>query len=411
MSLASNIECDAELVETLRLVLSKISPKELEIYAASSAAFAHGGFRFTNINLIRARILSLITAPNAPIEERLRKMLREQIRRSLEAGGGNVHTQKQLEAAQKELVRLKGVDERLEKVGGIRAELEKKVVVLQKQLDEALSEVGPLRQRAERAEAALMRNTDEAERRCSTLLQARLAEEMAVFFKTLPKGEETGIPHEERMHAITKAITDAPDKDLSLWRGIVNTLAASKVISKEEQEVFLSDIHRRYTMLHMQGFELKYLKDGELQKPRGVFMQGIAGQLPVILLIDAHNTLFALQSRYRLPNEAKWPTAKTRQWLVDDIVHLLAAAPTTRAYIVFDGPERTESTASANVSVIYSGGAGEHRADRVLVDQARFLSESGVQNLLIITNDGELSGQAVRHGAKNLAPTDLLAVL
>ena len=36
MSLAPGIECDAEMLETLRLALSKISPAELDVYAGSS---------------------------------------------------------------------------------------------------------------------------------------------------------------------------------------------------------------------------------------------------------------------------------------------------------------------------------------------------------------------------------------
>ena len=63
------------------------------------------------------------------------------------------------------------------------------------------------------------------------------------------------------------------------------------------------------------------------------------------------------------------------------------------------------------MTVIYSGGEGEHRADGVLVDLAHFLDDSGSAGILIVTNDGELAGLASRHKAANLAPTDLLPYL
>ena len=112
MALAEGIQCDAEMIETFRLVLSKISPSELEIYAASTPEFSRGGFRRGNVTFIRSQLLSMISSQK-PIDEKLRSMLRSQIRRSLEAGGSNVHLQKELEAAKQELSLLKGADAKL----------------------------------------------------------------------------------------------------------------------------------------------------------------------------------------------------------------------------------------------------------------------------------------------------------
>ena len=43
MSLAPGIACDAELLETLRLVLSTIPPRKLEDYARSTPSFLNDG--------------------------------------------------------------------------------------------------------------------------------------------------------------------------------------------------------------------------------------------------------------------------------------------------------------------------------------------------------------------------------
>lgn len=410
MALAPGIACDAEMLETLRLCVSKISPRELEVYAASTPAFGRGGFRPGNTALVRSRILSML-ASGEPIDAKLRGMLRDQVRRSLEAGGGNVHLQKELEAARVELARLKGADSRLEHEGEVRAALEADLEKTRAALAEAESGRGALRQRAERAEAQLARVKTDADRHVDAVLQVRLAEEMARFFAGRGGARAVAEPVADAAGKIAAAIAVAPDRELAMWKSAVDKVASAGALTREDHEFLLSCVRRRYTELHMQGFENLVPKDGELSTPTGLFMQALAGKLPAILLVDAHNALFALQSRYRLPNEHRWPTAQTRQWLVDDVVQLLENAPNFRAYIVFDGPERTESMASPNVQVVYSGGTGEHRADGVLVDQARFLSEAGAQNMLIVTNDGELAGLASRHGARSIAPTVLLSVM
>lgn len=409
MALAEGIQCDAEMVETLKLVLSKISPSELEIYAASTPAFARGGFRRGNTALIRTKILSMISSKE-PIDDKLRKMLRDQIRRSLEAGGSNVHLQKELEAARNELTQLKGADSKL------KVELEKNTRLTEEfnkvkaKLDTLETECGPMRQRLEKLEAELRKATVEAERKCDAILQVRLAKELADLGLSSQKPPSALVEGESPYAKTATALESISERDLPEWKSVITRMTSAGVFSNEEQEALLAILRRRYSVLHMRGFENMTNKDEDLTKPGGIFLQALAGKIPAVILIDAHNTLFALQSRYRLPTDHRWPTAQTRQWLVEDVVQLLENTPSCRAYIVFDGPERTETMASHNVQVIYSGGTGEHRADGVLVDQAKFLSQAGAEHLLIITNDGELAGLASRHGAKNLAPTTLLAV-
>lgn len=409
MALAEGIQCDAEMIETFRLVLSKISPSELEIYAASTPEFSRGGFRRGNVTFIRSQLLSMISSQK-PIDEKLRSMLRSQIRRSLEAGGSNVHLQKELETAKQELSQLKGADAKLKSETEKCARLEAEFNKAKNRLETLEAECGPMRNRLERLEAELRKATNEAERKCDAILQVRLAKELASLGLSSKRPRSALAEGESAFNKTVAALETISEKDLPEWKGTISKMTSAGVFSKEEEEFLLSILRRRYSALHMRGFDDRELKEEDLSKPGGVFIQALSGRLPAILLIDAHNTLFALQSRYRLPSDHRWPTAQTRQWLVEDVVQLLENTPSVRAYIVFDGPERTESTASHNVQVIYSGGTGEHRADDVLVDQAKFLSQAGAENLIIITNDGELAGRASRHGAKNLAPTALLTV-
>ncbi len=404
MAIAQGIECDEEMLETLRLVISKVSPRELEVYAASSVAFAKGGFRKSSVALIRGRIQSML-ASKEPVDDHLRKIIREQIRRSLEAGGGNVAIQKQLEKALSDLELLKGADTRLQKEIDVRAGLERENARAKEALNAALKERGQYRQELEKVQAELDRIKRDSARALDAEMQVRLSKEMARFFKEIKtRPARSG---ESPASSVIDLISKAKDSELAEWKSAALRMHEAKVFDDEEHESIAAEIRRRYTELHMQGFERKYRKDGELSDSRELFLSALSGEIPAILLIDAHNTLFAIQSRYRLPNDHRYPDAKARQWLVNDVVQLLENAPNMRAYIVFDGNERTDTAASSNVQVIYSGGEGEHRADKVLIDEAHYLRDAGAENLFIITNDGELAGGALRYGAVNLAPTDL----
>ncbi len=404
MALAKDIPCDAGMVETLRLVLAKITPRELEDYARSTPGFLNGGFRAVKAPLIRARLLSILSS-SEPADPKLRELIRDQIRRSLEAGGGGASMQRELESLRASLAALKGADARLAKESAVRAALEAKVARLEAEKDALTSERGELRQRLERSEAEARHIGGEIDRRVDAAIQTRLAAASAggAASASAAGGAAPGTP----LAQLFEAISSARDESLASWRICIDLLAAAQTFPPQDVAALSSALKRRYSLIHSRG-AADGAKDEDPSSPRAILRRAIAGEIPAILLIDAHNTLFALQCRYRLPTERRWPTAQARDWLVRDIAGLLAQMPNIRAYIVFDGPERSESTASENVQVIYSGGEGEHRADGVLVDQARFLASAGAENVIIFTNDGELAGLASRHGAKSLPPTALL---
>lgn len=409
MALAKGIPCDAEMLETLRQALSRLTPQELEDYARSTPSFLTGGFRVVKAPLVRARLLSMLGS-SEPVDERLRALLRDQIRRSLAAGGGNASLQREHENARASLAALKGADAKLAKESAVRAALEAKVARLEGENAELKSERGALKQSIEKTEAALRSMERDMERRCEAAIQVRLAREFAAFLSAAPASvaAAAGTPAER----IASAISSARDESLASWRICLDLLAAAGAFTDDDRNALSATLKKRFAAIHAKGLGgIEAAKDENLDSPRAILRRAIAGDIPAVLLIDAHNALFALQCRYRLPTEHRWPTAQARDWLARDIAGLLADAPNVRAYVVFDGPERSESTVSANVQIVYSGGTGEHRADGVLVDQAKFLASAGAENVLIITNDGELAGLASRHGAKALPPTALLALL
>lgn len=416
MALAKDIPCDEPLLETLRLVLDKIPPKELEDYARSTPSFLSGGFRSVKTQLIRARLANML-ASSEPVDPRLRAMLRDQVRRSLEAGGGAAAVMRELENARAELASLRGTAAKLAKESSARAAAETKTAHVLEENSALRAERGALRQRVESLEAENRMLREETETRIGVLLQDRLAGEFAAYFNSVAKGCAEGEAAEaaggESFAArVARAIIKADDAKLAVWRKTLETLIEAGLFTRDEATSLHSALREAFARVHFGGNPATD-KGGDADggTPRGLLRRAMAGKTPAILLIDAHNSLFALQGRYRLPGEHTWPTAQAREWFVSDVALALRESPNVRAYIVFDGPRYSQATKSGNVTVIYSGGEGEHRADGVLVDLAHFLDDSGSSGILIVTNDGELAGLASRHNAGNLAPTDLLPYL
>ena len=214
--------------------------------------------------------------------------------------------------------------------------------------------------------------------------------------------------------SLVRAINTAADHELPDLQHTVNRLCDLKIVTAEAKARIDERIRNRYAALYAKrgGPELE---NGDDTNAESVLRCALEGKVPLIFLIDGHNALYALQSRYSRPQDHRGPSSEARDWLVNDIVQVFANAHNCRVIVVFDGPERTESNPAGNVKVVYSGGGGsdvEHRADDVLVDEARFLREADPDvRMILATNDNGLSSRAATFGVRNIAPTALLTYL
>ena len=223
--------------------------------------------------------------------------------------------------------------------------------------------------------------------------------------------EETTASPEE---ALVRAVNLAADHELPDLRHMVNRMCDLKIVSDAAKARLDERIRNRYAALYAKRGG-PGLESGDGASAEYILQCALEGQFPLIFLIDGHNTLYAIQSRYSRPQDHRGPPSEARDWLVNDIVQVFANAHNCRVIIVFDGPERTESNPAGNVKVVYSGGGGndvEHRADDVLVDEARFLHEADPDmRMLLATNDNGLASRAASLGVRNVPPTALLAYL
>ena len=237
-----------------------------------------------------------------------------------------------------------------------------------------------------------------------------LAAEIERLRKLLGREPSPAVDPEE---ALALAINSASDAHLPDLLHTARKLNGLKVLSDEATARLEEAVRRRYSVRYAKRGG-PGLENGDANSPDYILRCALQGQVPAILFIDAHNVLYALQARYSRPQDHRGPCAEAREWLVGDIVQMVSNAPTCRVILVFDGPERTESTPSGNVRVIYSGGAKdqEHRADDVIIDEARFLVGAGSScRLLLVTNDTGLANRGIALGVRNLSPLELLNYL
>ncbi len=280
---------------------------------------------------------------------------------------------------------------RTDAMSGVRDVLERRYEVIQSLLRRSLATHANALRPTRALEESIQALRREAERLNRILRPQEPAE-------TVPAAE-----------AIAAAVNNARERELPKWAQIANTMKAIGALSEEERKRVEEVIRRRYAAMGLENIELAFEEGGDPQTPAGVLRHALLGRRPLLLLIDAHNVLFALQSRYQAPSDHHFPGAKAREWLVEDMVQMTVSAPNCRVFVVFDGPLPSEASPAPNVNVIYSGGEGEHRADKVLVEEAEFLlAHGGKETVILVTNDNGLSARAARLGVLNLPPTALL---
>lgn len=134
----------------------------------------------------------------------------------------------------------------------------------------------------------------------------------------------------------------------------------------------------------------------------------LALQRACSLVVDGHNVLFRLQSRFHGSLDQGVPGARARAALAQALVALGSQHPALNIQLWFDGETQHEHTASANVRVRYSGGIGQNRADEHICAYLLHLHASSPRRLsAVATADGEIAQEARRMGALVLAPEEL----
>ena len=187
------------------------------------------------------------------------------------------------------------------------------------------------------------------------------------------------------------------ESNLESLRRLSESLDLFQLVGKESLERIRREYEKRKAALHAVGVpETAPRRKTTLEK-------ALCGDIPAILLLDGHNVLLTLAVRYNPKRGQSMSNTQRRGLLVHDVEKLISATPTLRSWIVFDGAEPTDTNVGDNLRVLFSGGMGEHRADRVLVDSIRFFKTDEPElAVLLVSDDKELCAQVRRLGAETV---------
>ncbi|MFA6631318.1 MAG: hypothetical protein WCU90_03370, partial [Kiritimatiellia bacterium] len=211
--------------------------------------------------------------------------------------------------------------------------------------------------------------------------------------------------------ALAAQLQSVRDNDLPRLRELPGLLASLHLLDAPAVARLHTAFERRVSTLEALGVPPPP-QAAELPPAAALLARALAGETPAILLLDGHNVLFGLPSRYNPARGASLTEAEKRQRLARDVARLAGPNPALRAWIVFDGPTRQDTQAAPNVRVTYSGGQGEHRADGVLLDNIRFFTSASPETpILLVSNDQDLCANARRLGAANLPVLDFGAFI
>ena len=269
-------------------------------------------------------------------------------------------------------------------------------------LAERLSRLEAVREKVRDALANALRPAQELK-----TVEAELVAEIRALRKLL-NPDAAATPLEE---ALSARIHAADDNDLPRLRDLPDLISTLNILDDAALTRLRQTFQKRLAAAQAVGTPLDPHTE-ERQNAASVLGRALAGQIPAILLVDGHNVLFGLPARYNPPRGGALTDAEKRKKLTDDVTRLTASNPAVRAWIVFDGPTRSDTQAAANVRVTYSGGTGEHRADGVILDNLRFFKTTSPETaVILVSNDGDLCSAARRLGAQDVAVLDFGAFL
>lgn len=259
-------------------------------------------------------------------------------------------------------------------------------------LESRLAELEQMHERVVQTLCYAIRQSPELKR-----IEAKLSAEIEQL-RPLVQPEKATSPIE---NLLIERIHTATDNALPTLRSLPDLLASVGLLQNEAKMRILKAFRKRFAAVEALGVPPPE-SDKDATKPAvSLLGSALAGQKPLMLLVDGHNALFGLPTRYNPQRGSAASEGDKRNKLVADIIRITAPNPAIRVWVVFDGPERTDTQASPNVRVTYSGGVGEHRADNVLLDNITFFRTADPNMaILLVSNDTDLCKAAARKGAQ-----------
>ena len=132
----------------------------------------------------------------------------------------------------------------------------------------------------------------------------------------------------------------------------------------------------------------------------------------LVFLVDGHNVLNTITT-YVSARERGASHEAIRKALLRDIAAIQSKLGNCEIRVHFDGPTPSEGVAFGNpdLKVIYSGGTGDHRADRIIINYLSFYSlQTDAAKVITVSEDQDLRAEAALTGSRLLYPREFLSL-
>ena len=227
------------------------------------------------------------------------------------------------------------------------------------------------------------------------------------------------LPDRDLPHALSRAIHALPRDertatDLDAFLGLASRL---RLLSGQETRALRTDAARIQPDAADWAAALGAIedKDGRDDDPAArrnpALAAGLRGEAPLFLYLDGHNIINCLPSRYGVARGHAQTHAQIRERLEQDLRALLADLPLVQATLMWDGSETAFRNLGDNLVALFSGGEGEHRADRAILKRLEYDRSRGAGPFVVVTDDNGFAREAERLGAKRCRLQDFAAFL
>ncbi len=234
-------------------------------------------------------------------------------------------------------------------------------------------------------------------------IAAQLVREIADLTQRL------GLPTDASSPVVTALLATTNEAqtldELAQMRQFIQQATGFNLLQKEDLEGLYGALNETANRLYDQA-KITPEVSGEPAPSRFFLRRAVVQGEAFTLFIDGHNLLFELAEIFSPYFLDGIPKAKAREVLGQRVTRIFAQSG-AEVILYFDGEEPTQSSLSAQVRVLFSGGTGAHRADTAILQHLLVLQQAGyAAPLCLVTRDTDFARQAKAMGVIILHPEE-----
>ena len=250
-----------------------------------------------------------------------------------------------------------------------------------------------------------------AEKLASAQLQSekqKLEQENQALRQTLEEEKACHTTDSESLLTLRASFATLSNENSTLKNQLDKLRCATEVKRQEER----ISVKTEFQKTLIETVPLKTLPRTSRERLADITRATINANEPLVFVLDGHNILNLIQA-YASARDSGAAHEEQRKALISDIARIQIKLGSCEIRLYFDGSTASETTALGNkdLKIIYSGGTGDHRADRRIVGYVDFAKQqSNKTKIVTVTEDQDLRKEAAACGSLLLYPREFMAL-